>query len=54
MKNKLKLALIAALLLVVSCTCRDENLWLKNAIDTSVSQLLSQASELEGTGKMPR
>ena len=54
MKNTLKLTLIAALLLAVSCTCRDENLWLKNAIDTSVSQLLSQAGELEGTGEMPR
>lgn len=54
MKNTLKLTFIAALLLAVSCTCRDENLWLKNAIDTSVSQLLSQAGELEGTGEMPR
>ena len=54
MKKTLLLTTIAALLLAVSCTCREDNHWLKNAIDTSVTQLLSQAKELEGTGEMPR
>ena len=39
----------------VSCQNQQEDYgWLKNGIDTSVSQLLSTAKEIEGTGKMPR
>ena len=39
----------------VSCQSQQEDYgWLKNGIDTSVSQLLSTAKEIEGTGKMPR
>ncbi|MGN1212037.1 MAG: DUF4995 domain-containing protein [Candidatus Cryptobacteroides sp.] len=45
----------AALLAGVSCQQDKQDYgWLKNGIDTSVSQLLLTADEIEGTGMMPR
>ncbi|MGM9736577.1 MAG: DUF4995 domain-containing protein [Candidatus Cryptobacteroides sp.] len=45
----------AAMLAGVSCQQEKEDYgWLKNGIDTSVSQLLHTADEIEGTGMMPR
>lgn len=45
----------AAMLAGVSCQQGNEDYgWLKNGIDTSVSQLLLTADEIEDTGMMPR
>lgn len=51
---KKTLLTLGAAALLMACSSRNETEWLKNAIDTSVDQLLLTAETLEGSGEMPR
>ncbi len=51
---KKTLLTLGAAALLMACSGRNETEWLKNAIDTSVDQLLLTAENLEGSGEMPR
>ena len=53
---KLKQTLIAAgILLTTAISCQRENYsWLKIGIDRAKHQLMLTASEIDGTGKLPR
>ena len=51
---KKTLLTLGAAALLMACSSRNETEWLKNAIDTSVDQLLLTAENLEGSGEMPR